>query len=483
MMCEYVYENGQKCRTKPLKGSNFCSLHIPYEEGELLYGEKIKEIKKKAFLKKIRRGITYFEGVYLYDVRISDLKIEQTIVFKNSKIKTLIVDSSEIGGLTIYGSSIERIIIVKTTLKTLMITRSNIFGFNALEVNFSGSIYLKNSEIRYIMMNSFHYTKGEEKPSEEEYGERSKAYGRVELTNLSGVRRIGINSRYPLLRQILEEHGIKVSDISRKHAKAEILAISGVQFDENPRFKRQVRILLRAFNGQLLMENLEIPGHVQVTQSKIKLPEFVHVRILNNIIFRKVRFYSDTTWNLTVLPNLVAELDVEGFMLLEDCQFNNPYIEEIFYRLARTSWERGGDKDKADEYYYKEMVAKRKQRMTAYRRGKRKIFLIEPYVEWLLADLTCKYGTTWKRPIVIWIITVNIIFPILFYITKSVEGSGVPLKSFLDYVYFSIVTATTLGYGDLHPVGIGRVLASGEAIFGMFMWAVLLTVFARKYMR
>ncbi|WP_167885164.1 MULTISPECIES: potassium channel family protein [unclassified Thermococcus] len=482
-MCEYVYENGEKCRIKPLQGSKYCSLHIPYEEGELLYGDKIKEIKEKAFLKRLKRGITYFEGVYLYDIRISNFKSDKTLVFKNSKIKTLIIDSSEIGGLTIYGSSIERVIIFETKLKTLMIAKSSVFGVNILRLNFYGSLYLKDSDIRYIMMNSFQYVKTEEKPSEEEYGERSKAYGRIELFNLNGVRRIGINSRYPLLRQILEEHGVKVNEVSRKHAKAEIFVISGVHFDENPRFKRQVRVLIRGFDGQLLMENLEIPGHVQITQSKIKLPEFVHVKILNNIIFRKVRFYSDITWNLTVLPNLVAELDVEGFILLEECHFNNPYIEEIFYRLARTSWEKNGDKDKADEYYYKEMVAKRKQRMMAYRKGRKKILLIEPYVEWLLADLTCKYGTTWKRPIVIWIITVNVVFPIIFYLTKSVEGSGVPLKSFLDYVYFSIVTATTLGYGDLHPIGIGRILASSEAIFGMFMWAVLLTVFARKYMR
>jgi hypothetical protein len=54
---------------------------------------------------------------------------------------------------------------------------------------------------------------------------------------------------------------------------------------------------------------------------------------------------------------------------------------------------------------------------------------------------------------------------------------------FLDYEYFSVVTATTLGYGDYHPIGVGRAIASLEALFGMFMWAVFLTVFARKYMR
>jgi len=57
------------------------------------------------------------------------------------------------------------------------------------------------------------------------------------------------------------------------------------------------------------------------------------------------------------------------------------------------------------------------------------------------------------------------------------------LHSVLECLYFSVVTATTLGYGDLHPVGWGKAIASAEAIFGMFMWAVFLAVFSRKYMR
>ena len=45
------------------------------------------------------------------------------------------------------------------------------------------------------------------------------------------------------------------------------------------------------------------------------------------------------------------------------------------------------------------------------------------------------------------------------------------------------MTATTLGYGDIRPVGVGRLLASAEAIFGTFMWAVFLVVISRRYMR
>lgn len=505
-MCEYVYENGRKCDKKALKGSNYCSLHISFEEGELLYGEKIREIKEKAFQKKLERGITYFEGVYLYDARISNFKSDKSIVFKNSHIKTLIIDNSELAGVTLYNCTIENFIIFETTLKTLLIRHSTIFGVNILKVRFYTSMYLRDSQIRYIMMNSFEHVKDKEKPSEEEYGERGHIYGRVELFNLQGVRKIGINSRYPLLKKFLEEKGIKVVEITKKHAKAEILVISGVKFDENPRFKRQVRVLIRYFSGQLLMENLSIPGHVQMVGGRIKLPEFIHVVIYNNLVFKKVHFYSDTTWNLTVLPNLTAELTVYGYILIEDCYFNNPYIEEIFYRLARTSWERSGDKEKADVYYYHEMIARRKQKIGRYsinlsikfrfpslriknhllnkmRKTRKVIHSLEAFLEWLLADVTCKYGTDWKRPIVIWIFMVNFVFPTLFYITKSVASNGVPLKSFLDYEYFSVVTATTLGYGDLHPVGIGRIFASAEAIFGMFMWAVFLTVFARRYMR
>jgi len=36
------------------------------------------------------------------------------------------------------------------------------------------------------------------------------------------------------------------------------------------------------------------------------------------------------------------------------------------------------------------------------------------------------------------------------------------------------VTVTTLGYGDFHPIGIGKIFASMEAI--SFMWAVYIAV-------
>ena len=132
--------------------------------------------------------------------------------------------------------------------------------------------------------------------------------------------------------------------------------------------------------------------------------------------------------------------------------------------------------------------------MRAIRRQKNKI---AQFFEWLIADFTCQYGINFIRPVAIWFALVIIIFPCIYYFGNGIALSN-PFFSFLKSTersfasaeYFSIVTATTLGYGDLQPalttlwhIPIFRALASLEAIFGTFMWVIFLTVFARKYMR
>ncbi len=480
-MCEYVYENGQKCRLKPVEGSKYCPLHIPYDEAERLLGEKAGSIKEEAFLRRLKAGHTYFEGVYLYDVKISELKTEKPIVFKNSTIKTILFDSINAAGITFYNSQVGRIILFGSEIGTFLLHGSRVFGLNLLRVSFSNSIYIRDSSVRYVMINSTEYVGTGEK-SEEEYGEK-KALGRIELSNLSDVRRIGINVRYPLMRRILEEHGIKPATSSERSVKVTALVLRDIEFDQAARFKRQVRLSVRRFHGGLVLENLNVFGHAEILGSWLKNPEFVHTRVMGNLIFRRTTFHGDFAWNSTVLPNIPVELTVEGFVEVEDCRFNSHRAAEVLYRLARISWERNGDFERADRYYYLEMVAKRNSRLGGRRRGVKKLFLkLEAVFEWLFADLTCKYGTDWKRPILIWLAAVNLFFPLLFFLTKSVEGISSTM-GILDYEYFSIVTATTLGYGDYHPIGVGRVIASVEALFGMFMWAVFLTVFARKYMR
>jgi len=54
---------------------------------------------------------------------------------------------------------------------------------------------------------------------------------------------------------------------------------------------------------------------------------------------------------------------------------------------------------------------------------------------------------------------------------------GADLRGLGNAVYFSFVTATSVGYGDIVPVGIGRVMAVAEAISGLLIFGAVIAKF------
>jgi len=90
-------------------------------------------------------------------------------------------------------------------------------------------------------------------------------------------------------------------------------------------------------------------------------------------------------------------------------------------------------------------------------------------MKYLFHTILYHFGRYGERPhyILGWASLAIILFALLFCTGNAVEDvSNDPLETTKDYLYFSIVTLTTLGYGDLHPVGWWRLLAAFEAIFG-----------------
>jgi hypothetical protein len=67
-------------------------------------------------------------------------------------------------------------------------------------------------------------------------------------------------------------------------------------------------------------------------------------------------------------------------------------------------------------------------------------------------------------------------------LTFSIPG-GPAIKDFGQCLYYSFVTFTTLGYGDIHPVGYSKIIASAEAFTGAFFIALFVVVFVRKMAR
>jgi len=77
---------------------------------------------------------------------------------------------------------------------------------------------------------------------------------------------------------------------------------------------------------------------------------------------------------------------------------------------------------------------------------------------------------------------------LLIEFIKENQGDGYTLRylgtvmgSFLNCLYFSVVTFTTLGYGDFQPaVGLSRFFVSLESIIGAFTMALFVYTFARR---
>lgn len=156
---------------------------------------------------------------------------------------------------------------------------------------------------------------------------------------------------------------------------------------------------------------------------------------------------------------------------------------EETYRNLRLQLEKAGLFEQAGLFFYREMVMRRLQMpMNSWRRG----------LSWLV-DLFCGYG---EKPLKVVIFSLLMIasFALLFFLIGVQQGdlrigldSGHDLLRNLhdlgSCLYYSVVTFTTLGYGDITPRGLARPLAAIEAFAGSFTMALFVVVFVKKMTR
>ncbi len=90
--------------------------------------------------------------------------------------------------------------------------------------------------------------------------------------------------------------------------------------------------------------------------------------------------------------------------------------------------------------------------------------------------ITCDYGRSFTR-YVIWCLAVILLFGLLYYfLPGSISETG-----FWNSLYFSVVTFTTSGYGDIRPMfWVGRILVVVEVITGYVMAGLLIAILARR---
>ncbi|GEM_PF-3534877 len=102
-------------------------------------------------------------------------------------------------------------------------------------------------------------------------------------------------------------------------------------------------------------------------------------------------------------------------------------------------------------------------------------------VWWWTLWATCGYGEEPKR-------TAGLFFIIIFgfaliYTMCTLNVPDGDTNNLSTCLYFSVVTFTSLGYGEITPVGIARFFAAAEALLGVFSISLFVFVFCRRMTR
>ena len=102
----------------------------------------------------------------------------------------------------------------------------------------------------------------------------------------------------------------------------------------------------------------------------------------------------------------------------------------------------------------------------------------------IFGDLLFRYGTSYLN---IFITSLLVMFfcAFVYYESGHLMEYNTPLAhhSFGTALYFSIITFTTVGYGDIHIIGPLRFLAATESFLGLTLVSLFTVVVARNLIR
>ncbi len=189
--------------------------------------------------------------------------------------------------------------------------------------------------------------------------------------------------------------------------------------------------------------------------------------------------------NIKIGKKVRQEVDSKQAMTLGNKQESNDYLQqaEEIYRDLRKHAEQEGIFTLSGFFIHKELTMRRLQ-LPRYSMNRTLSKLV---------DLFCGYGEAPLRIIGLSLLII-IICAVLYSFTglnyqDNIHNIGSQhsftenLSIFFSSLYFSVVTFTTLGYGDITPVNISRAIAAIEAFTGSFTLALFVVVFVKKMTR
>ncbi len=223
----------------------------------------------------------------------------------------------------------------------------------------------------------------------------------------------------------------------------------------------------------------------------------INQKIFIGAIFEGQNFIANKAVNLPRMDGI--KLDHYTKMIMIDVLYDKKHYNtgKVNYRIARNQATRIGDYDRIGYYYYKERAyGSRSMKKEDYSRYSD--YLSSKFFDYL-SRYVIGYGEKPWNVLIVSLITISI-FAFLYMLVgvKSINGTSIVINTtniyqysiyeiitiYIDMWYFSMVTFSTLGYGDIvATTTFGKILVSLEVFFGVTIAAAWTSVIIKRMIR
>ncbi len=288
-------------------------------------------------------------------------------------------------------------------------------------------------------------------------------------------------------------------------------------------FKKDVSFNSSVFSGQCLFSNACFHGHAGFdgcrfemitsfrktsfqSNAMFRTTLFNGYGLLNDAIFSKDARFTNTYFAKSANFSNVRFMGKTDFAGVYSISRSVPIFESVhfarhsfgdgenFWRFIKQAAQEAGHYQLAGESFYNERCAHlwKKFRginydsISALRKIARFILGVRLLPELVFGKLLFGYG---ERPVRVLVASLLIIFfCALIYMNSggiTYRGEAFTDATFMDGLYFSTVTFTTLGFGDLHPDKhhFIRYVAMAEALCGVALMSLFIVCLAKRYSR
>jgi len=252
----------------------------------------------------------------------------------------------------------------------------------------------------------------------------------------------------------------------------------GVVTLKNAAFRGDAKFRTAAFNGYCLLD-----GAVFDVSAR-----FANTHFARGANFSQVKFLGQTNFDGVYSSSRAVPVYDSIVFRRRRCG-----EDESFWRFVKQSAQQAGYYQLAGECFYNERCARlwKKFRGPAYdslsplKKLAHLLLAVRLLPELIFGRLLFGYG---ERPVRVLVASALIILLCAFFYSQPhslICRDGSAGNSFLQGLYFSTITFTTLGYGDLYPAAnaSSRLVAMAEAVAGGCLMALFVVCLAKRFSR